>query len=871
MTIISVPAWSQQQEKEASFIKRAYHNTTARYNGYYHAKLRINQALRQLKSTVQFNYNEVLPLYPYIDAQETSNIKADMKNVSKKTSKVIKLHPISKWIDDCYLMLGKAYFLQKDYENAKKSFVYITTKYKQEKPKEARYLSKGQKFKRNVNDWFKKKNLKHQPVYFEASMWLIHSYIALEQFEKAKTIINLMQSKSHFPDRLRGDIHTLITHLRLKKSELTQATVSLKEAIKYTEERERKAHLTFILAQLYQKLGHNERAIEAFNNVLQLHPPYEMEFYAKINIAKTYEEGGTLSMHSIKNQLKQLAQDDKNTEYLDQIYYYLARLHLKKRDTSQAVHYLKKSVNKSVNNNRQKALSYLELADLHFKNKKYESAKYYYDSTLTTLPKDYKDYKTIQRRGKILDKLIKNILVVERQDSLLRLARLPKEKRNAIIQRKVEQKREQLAQQKQSQSTATQAGISSQKNQRQGYNVGGNQKWYFYNNRAKSQGKQTFQAQWGKRKLQDHWRRSVQSSSFQQSGKTDSSNQQPATVSKEQFLNPIPLKKKEKKKAQQKIIEALYNMGVIYREQLQNYQKAIQTFTQLNERFKNHEYKLSSYFHLYLLHKELNNYSQAGHYKNLIFNQYPDSKIAKNLKNPSRQKKPKKQHREALKLYERAYQYYENNDYKRTIMLCNRSDSLLSPNPIKPKFKFLEALSYGQQRDYASYKTALEKIVKKHKNTSIHQRAQRLLKAMDKKDVSEILKKTQDTNKTIYAYSPREKHRCLIILSPDVKNSNQINIALSKLNNKKFQSWDLEVSNLMLTTKKNMIMIKGLPNAKKGKKYLRQLKKYPGFTNKINKKKYNLILISRSNFKLFYDHKNITDYRTFYKQNYVSK
>jgi tetratricopeptide (TPR) repeat protein len=858
--------WGQSNE-DVSFIKRAYHNTTARYNGYYHAELRINQALKQLKSTVQLDYTERLPLYPYYDAEEVTSISADMDEVVKKTSKVIKKHKISKWIDDCYLMLGQAYFLKNDYENAKKSFVYVTTKYKREAPKKERYLSGGEKTKRSLNKTMSNLSLKHEPAYFDAGLWLSHSHIEMEGYDKAQTVLDLMRSKKHFPPRLEAEALVIQTHIHLAQKDIKKAVDSLQKSIEKTEERKRKAHLTFILGQLYQEIGEHKSAINAYEQVLELRPPYEMEFYAKINMAKVYRDAGNLPMSSIKQQLKALAKDEKNEEYLDQIYYLLGQLNLQEQDTLLAINYFQKSAHSSMNNETQKAKSYLQLADLHFAQQKYRTAKYYYDSTMTALPQDYEKYEAIKEREETLDKLIKNILIVERQDSLLYLASLPESEREEIIDQKVEAKKKALRE-AQRQNKPSKLSNNTQK---QGYNMGGSGKWYFYNSNLKEKGKKAFVAKWGDRPLEDNWRRSSKSNQYQ-AGQQGTASQNPAAqIDRQQFIEPIPLAQAEKDSSRKKIIDALFQIGVIYREGLQNFTKSINTFEKLNRQYENHHYLPTTYFYLYRLYKRIGNEQKAAHYKELILTDYPNSELALHLQNPQAQNgEPEEQNHEAEKLYESTYQTYKTGAYNTVIAACQRADSLYPEDPLLPKFSFLEALSYGQQRDISAFKTKLEKIIENHPGTPQEQKAQRILNHLDERNLSKILEQEADTS-SIYAYSPREEHYLVTILNPDInQKSSQLNIIFSNFNKKYFGLQDLQVSNLMLDGERNMILIKGLKNAKKGKKYLKQIKEHGKLNKQLKPEQREFLLMSKTNFQLFYKEKEINQYQTFYTQHYVN-
>ena len=79
-----------------------------------------------------------------------------------------------------------------------------------------------------------------------------------------------------------------------------------------------------------------------------------------------------------------MLKDEKNKEYLDQIYYTLAEISLNNTDTNAAIENYFLSTKNSVNNDAQKALSFLSLANLEYANKNYIATKNMYDTRFFT-------------------------------------------------------------------------------------------------------------------------------------------------------------------------------------------------------------------------------------------------------------------------------------------------------------------------------------------------------------------------------------------------------------------------------------------------------------------------------------------------------
>lgn len=116
---------TQKSRKDMSLLEKIYTNTNARYNGYFNAKELLKASTLVLEEQHRDNYNQVLEMYPYIAADNPQAVAPDLDIATKKVSIVVNLYRRSKWTDDCYLLLGQAQFMKKDYESAESTFRYL--------------------------------------------------------------------------------------------------------------------------------------------------------------------------------------------------------------------------------------------------------------------------------------------------------------------------------------------------------------------------------------------------------------------------------------------------------------------------------------------------------------------------------------------------------------------------------------------------------------------------------------------------------------------------------------------------------------------------------------------------------------------------
>ena len=225
--------------------------------------------------------------------------------------------------------------------------------------------------------------------------------------------------------------------------------------------------------------------------------------------------------------------------------------------------------------------------------------------------------------AKNLSSLVKYEKNLQKNDSILTLAALPKEQIEKYFQDyidKIKKEDEELAQKKLNQiSFGSSFGGGLQSRDIKG-------KWYFYNTQSLGFGKGEFKRVWGNRPLEDNWRISDKSISVNESN-IDSDV---ATTIKNTryeistYLKTVPTSPKELDSITFDRNTALFELGLIYKEQLKNPQKAIRNLERLLASEPDKELILPANYHLYQLYL-LSGNSKASEYKDFIVNLYPDS------------------------------------------------------------------------------------------------------------------------------------------------------------------------------------------------------------------------------------------------------
>ncbi|HFB99562.1 MAG TPA: gliding motility protein, partial [Phaeodactylibacter sp.] len=120
---------TQKSKEDPSKVAKFYQDVTSKYNGYFNANELLLASIETLNEQHQDNYNKILSVYKYNAADNPKAVASDLDKAIKKVAVVASLHPASHWKDDCYLLMGKAQFVKKDFESAEETLEYMVDEY----------------------------------------------------------------------------------------------------------------------------------------------------------------------------------------------------------------------------------------------------------------------------------------------------------------------------------------------------------------------------------------------------------------------------------------------------------------------------------------------------------------------------------------------------------------------------------------------------------------------------------------------------------------------------------------------------------------------------------------------------------------------
>ena len=490
------------------------------------------------------------------------------------TAKDLKRPELNKWIDDNYDVIARAHLIKGEKEKALEVFQYLV------------------------------RTLDYPDAQAWSNAWMARTYMAFDDRVRASnTLIKAAQTNRVDDPEVMVYVHEVYAAFYLMYDEVEAAIEQLEEAFDYVEKRKDHARLLFILAQCYEAAGQSEKAIERYNEVVDLRTPYELEFYAKIKQAMAFDRRETDS-EPIIELLEEMLDDDKNDIYKDQIFYALATLALEERRREDAVDLLKESLLVNDENTRQRMKSYLMLGDLYMEDLDYTNAQAYYDSARTFMEDENERFDDVDAMADNLTELVTNLNTITEQDSLLEICDLPENERNDRIAEIIAQLEEEEEARKRAAEAAAEAELANAGDQGAGM-------FWPYNAQLKVAGRGNFRDYWGDRPLEDNWRRAMKMDVAFSNEVGVGEDEAGAIESVEDGLVPgeipsfdelmagLPCDSAERENAVAMIAEAYYNAGLVYKEKLSDLENAIDTWTELTERMDESEFHPTTYYQLY--------------------------------------------------------------------------------------------------------------------------------------------------------------------------------------------------------------------------------------------------------------------------------
>ena len=264
----------------------------------------------------------------------------------------------------------------------------------------------------------------------EAELWQARSYVAFDWVNEAETIFKRIKPDRLTSGRLKALYDFVDADIALRRKDYGAAIEPLERTINRTGGAQ-KVRLRFLLGQCLAREGRKEEAYKAFGQAASGGgTTYRTKLNARIKQSEVYS--GKDIRPEVRS-LMRMTSLDRNKPYLDQIYYAIGNLYLSRGDTANAIDNYVLAAEKSERNGIEKAINNIALGQLYFGRGRYDLAQPRFSEAVPLLPETFDDYALLKRRSDVLDELAVYSQNVVLQDSLLRLAELPRDEQLKVI------------------------------------------------------------------------------------------------------------------------------------------------------------------------------------------------------------------------------------------------------------------------------------------------------------------------------------------------------------------------------------------------------------------------------------------------------
>ncbi|NQY29065.1 MAG: hypothetical protein HRT69_06295, partial [Flavobacteriaceae bacterium] len=560
LTVFILVGCSRKKDKA---LNRGFHALSTKYNVLYNGNLAYESGKNALIESFNDNYWEVLPV-ERMEVKEDlflpgASKNADFERAEVKAVKAIQKHGMNisgreknQQTDEAYLLLGKARYFDQRFVPALEAFNYIL-------------------YKHPTSD-----KINH------ARIWREKVNIRLENTDLAIKNLKRLIKLEELSNQDVSDANAMLAQAYLNNKHLDSAIAPIKLAVENTKNKEIRGRLGFIKGQIYHKLGYKDSANIAFDEIIDLKRKTLWIYYVNAQVAKArsfdFEKGNKLEYSEY---LTKLSEDREYRPYLDKIFNLMAVFHKNTTSDSLAIVYYNKSIRKGTSDSYLQSLNYRALAEYQFDATNYKSAGAYYDSTMTKLRLNSKEYRFFKKKKDNLEDVIAYEDMAKRNDSIIKVLNYTADERITYFEKHIAELKEKEAAEKAAKAAA--AVIASTNSFLPGssgkQNKGGST-FYFYNPTTVAYGKEEFRKNWGNRTLEDNWRIKNKNIVIPTD---DEEETEGVEVVKEEvkdiytpeyYIAQLPVTEKQKDSVVTKRNFAYYQLGLIYKQKFKEYSLA---------------------------------------------------------------------------------------------------------------------------------------------------------------------------------------------------------------------------------------------------------------------------------------------------------
>lgn len=746
-------------EKKFTAPRRFMQNTVTKFNWHFNANEKLKEILARAKDGHKDDYNQLLSFYNY-SLSQTARDSVELDSVIYKANAGILLHDLrNSWVDNMYMLMGKAYYFRQTLDTAYLTFQYINYAFSPkekdgyDKPIGSNANEGGNAFSIATKEpaGFSKKVLSRPPSRNESFLWLIRTYISNGEYPEAAGLIETLKHDPNFPERLDAHLAEMQSFWFYEQQLYDSAAFYLERALPQAENREETARWEFLIGQLYEASRKNDKAAEFYSRAVKHTLNPILEVYARLYAIRQNNTDDKAIDQNILDLLK-MVKRDKYTNYRDIIYYSIARMELERNNREAAKQVLilsTKAAQESSADKQQKSRSFFLLGELQYADGKYLLAKSAYDSVADDDVVTNKDL--FQQRLQVLGRIAEQDGIIERQDSLQRIASLPEAEREAYLRKMVRRLRKLQGLKEEDPVVAVNPTNPNSNTPPELFDNNAKGDWYFYNNSLKSKGFTEFKGRWGNRPNVDNWRRiTAVNQALQQQQKdkdviADKARQTADTendgvISYENLLKRLPLTPEQLAVSNDSIADAKLAMAKALMEGLEDYPATIRIVTELLERFPYFDKKEEALFYLYYSYLKTGQKANAEAVKRDIEKYFKGSEFEKKINTPAGANGKPAAEADMTKRYERIYTLFIEGQFPKALAEKKIADSLYGSNYWTPQLLYIQSVYFIKEKKDDTAKVVLQDILNLYPNTTLAEKAKNLMEVLGRrKEIEQYL------------------------------------------------------------------------------------------------------------------------------------
>lgn len=715
---------------------RFYHAFTSYFNYYFNAEEAYKAGVKQATRAMQYDYTRPLPFCIAGLPDAALNTGGEMDRVQTKCATLIKAHSITVKPargKEALTAKEKAFYAQNEFNiYARRAWLLIG--------KSRLWAGEFAQARQAID--FAMTQFAGLAEGWEAQIWKARIEMLEGQTLDAK---DRLASLAVAPYRPKGKFYTYLLEsiwadLLVEEEKYAEAIPHGKLALENAPSRLDRARCRLALAQLQEEEKNYPEAFALYKKVAGNAPSYEMSFNALVRSASL---AARVQGKGMEKSLRALAKDEKNADYLDQIYYALGEIAFAKKDTVGGLELFKESALRSVSNAKQKGASHLRVAEYYFAKSDYLRAASSYDSALAALPESYPRYVEVAKRAAVLGHLAQAQGVVLREDSLQRVARMPEAERRTFIQNIIAQLREEERLAKlEAEREQMDRNFAMQNEYRQGSGqqnaAGSSSGWYFYNTSTLAFGRTDFRAKWGNRKLEDNWRRkNKMSTGFDANdpNKQDSVKNGADKYSVAYYLADLPLSDSAREVSDNAIRVALADMAESYRTDFNDAPRAIETYDEILRRYPTGDAAAEACFMAYMTADRANLAAQRSKHREMLLSRYGSTPYARILSDPQYMEKVRAEKESNERIAEEIFRAMQEGRRGEAYRAASAAVGGATADEYKVRFALLSALNAGSEAGDTVQVAALRAFAQEYREYPESKYAEEVLMAIVRRDL----------------------------------------------------------------------------------------------------------------------------------------